>query len=250
MKIRSLSAIVRRVTVLAAAPPALTVRQARSDDWVPAGRICYEAFATLADEHGFEHDFPTIAAASEPIRWMIEHPRFYGVVAELDGRVVGSSFLDERGTILGIGPVSVDPRAQNHRVGRALMEAMFERAREHDHAPGVRLLQLAYHNRSLALYAKLGMEVRGSFAAMYGPTRPRRPRPATRSAGRPTHDVAACNALCFAVHGHERAGEVEDAMAAGVARVVRAPGPYHGLHDGRELLRPFGRRDARRPDRA
>jgi len=28
------------------------------DDWVEAGRICYEAFATLADEHGFPHDFP------------------------------------------------------------------------------------------------------------------------------------------------------------------------------------------------
>ena len=213
------------------APPALTVREARFDDWVPAGRICYDAFATLADEHGFEHDFPTVAAASEPIRWMIEHPGFYAVVAELDGRIVGSSFLDERGTILGIGPVSVDPAAQNHRVGRALMEAMFARAQEHDHAPGVRLLQLAYHNRSLALYAKLGMDVRGSFAAMYGP--PIRVSLPGYEVRRATDaDVADCNALCFAVHGHERAGEVEEAVSTGVARVVERLGRTTGYTSG------------------
>ena len=42
----------------------VTVREAVDDDWVEAGRICYEAFATLADRHGFPHDFPSVAAAS------------------------------------------------------------------------------------------------------------------------------------------------------------------------------------------
>ncbi len=87
----------------------VTVREAVDADWVEAGRICYEAFATLADRHGFPHDFPTVAAASEPIRWLINHPEVYGVVAEKEGRILGSSFLDERGTISAIGPVSVDP---------------------------------------------------------------------------------------------------------------------------------------------
>jgi predicted N-acetyltransferase YhbS len=206
------------MTLMAPGAVGVTIREAVDADWEDAGRICYEAFATLADEHGFPHDFPTVAAAAEPIRWLIGHPRIYSVVAERDGRVVGSNFLDERGTISAIGPISVDPMEQDHRVGRLLMEAVLDRARRQG-APGVRLLQIAYHNRSLSLYAKLGMQVRGSFAAMYGPPiRESMPgydvRPATLD------DEAACNELCMRVHGHTRAGEVREAIAAGTGRVV------------------------------
>lgn len=210
--------------------PEVIVREARPEDWQDAGRICYEAFATLADEHGFAHDFPTVEAAALPIRWMIEHPRFHGVVAEIDGRVVGSSFLDERGAIFGIGPVSVEPSTQNHRVGHMLMDAMFVRTAEQA-APGVRLLQLAYHNRSLSLYAKLGMDVRGAFAAMFGdPIRLSLPgysvRPAT------PEDEAPCNRLCLHVHGHARSGEVAEAIADGSARVVERLGRIAGYTTG------------------
>ena len=202
------------------------IREAADADWAEAGRICYEAFSTLADQHGFPHDFPTVEAASQPIRWLINHPRVYGVVAEKDGRILGSSFLDARGTISAIGPVSVDPTSQDHHVGRMLMEAMLGRAHAKD-APGVRLVQIAYHNRSLSLYAKLGMEVRGSFAAMHG-TPLRRTlrgydvRPATPD------DEYACNSLCVRVHGHARAGEVREAIEAGTARVVERLGRITG----------------------
>jgi predicted N-acetyltransferase YhbS len=204
----------------------VVIREAVDADWEEAGRICYEAFATVADQHGFPHDFPTIAAASEPIRWLINHPQIYGVVAEKEGRILGSSFLDERGVISAIGPVSVDPNAQDHHIGRMLMEAMLGRVHARN-APGVRLVQIAYHNRSLSLYAKLGMEVRGSFAAMYGtPIRRSFPgydvRPATPD------DEYACNSLCLRVHGHERAGEVREAIAAGTARVVERLGRITG----------------------
>ena len=40
---------------------------------------------------------------------MIASPGFYGVVAELDGKIAGSNFLDERGPISGVGPITVDP---------------------------------------------------------------------------------------------------------------------------------------------
>lgn len=200
----------------------IAVREAVDADWEEAGRICYEAFATLADEHGFPHDFPTVAAAAEPIRWMINHPQFYGVVAEDGGRVVGSSFMDERSIISAIGPVSVDPRAQNRRIGHALMAAMFDRAAER-RAAGVRLLQLAYHNRSLSLYAKLGMDVRGSFAAMYGePVGVALPGYDVRAAT--CDDEPAMNDLCMRVHGHTRAGEVSDAIESGGAMVVERLG--------------------------
>lgn len=208
----------------------VTVREAVDGDWVEAGRICYEAFATLADRHGFPHDFPTVEAASGPIRWLINHPHVYGVVAERDGRILGSSFLDERSTISAIGPVSVDPTAQDHHAGRALMAAMLDRAAEQK-APGVRLVQISYHNRSLSLYAKLGFDVREAFGAMHGPPLGLTMagydvRPAT------TDDEAACNALCLRVHGHVRHGEVREAIEAGDARVVERLGRITGYTTG------------------
>jgi len=206
------------------------VREAVDADWVEAGRICYEAFATIADRHGFPHDFPTVEAASGPIRWLINHPQVYGVVAEGDGRILGSSFLDERSNIYAIGPVSVDPTAQDHKVGRALMAAMLDRFAVR-RAPGVRLLQISYHNRSLSLYAKLGFDVREAFAAMHGPplglTLPGYDvRAATRD------DEPACNTLCVRVHGHDRHGEVREAIESGDARVVERLGRITGYTAG------------------
>jgi GNAT superfamily N-acetyltransferase len=203
-----------------------TIREAVLDDWQEAGRICYEAFATLAKRHGFPPDFPTVEAAALPIKWLIGHPEIYGVVAERDGRIIGTNFMDERSTISAIGPISIDPAAQDRGVGGALMQAVLDRAVVRN-APGVRLLQLAYHNRSLSLYAKLGMDVRGSYAAMYGPAISQKMpgysvRPATEA------DAAACNALCLRVHGHTRPGEVREAIADGTARVVERLGRMTG----------------------
>src|SRR2546425_2480673 len=98
---------------------------------------------------------------------MLAHPGFYGVVAERDGRIVGSNFLDERSAIAGVGPITVAPEAQDARVGRQLMDAVLDRANEKGF-PGVRLLQAAYHNRSLSLYAKLGFEVREPIVTLQG----------------------------------------------------------------------------------
>ena len=208
----------------------IRIREAVPGDWRECGRICYEAFATLAAHHGFPPDFPTIAAAAEPIRHLIEHPRIYGVVAEAGGRILGSNFLDERSTISGLGPISVDPAVQDHSVGRALMSVVLDRAVER-RAPGVRLIQIAYHNRSLSLYAKLGFDVRGSFAAMHGePLGITLPgyvvRPATPA------DESTCNRLCVRVHGHDRAGEVREAIADGSARVVERLGRITGYTTG------------------
>ena len=208
----------------------VTIREAVPADWQECGRICYEAFATLAARHGFPPDFPTVAAAAEPIRWLINHPRIYSVVAEGDGRILGSNFLDERSFISGLGPISVDPAAQDRRVGRALMAAVLDRAAER-RAPGVRLVQIAYHNRSLSLYAKLGFDVRGSFAAMHGkPLGITFPGYDVRVAT--SADEAACNALCVRVHGHDRAGEVGEAIAAGTAMVVEHLGGITGYTTG------------------
>jgi predicted N-acetyltransferase YhbS len=208
----------------------VSLREAVPADIPECGRILYEAFATLATKHGFPPDFPTVAVATGCMRGLVTKPGFHGVVAEREGRIVGSTFLDERSTISAIGPVSVDPAAQDGRIGRALMGAMLERAAKRN-APGVRLVQISYHNRSLSLYAKLGFDVRETFAAMYGePLRLTISGYQVRVAT--AVDEAACNALCVRVHGHDRAGEVGPAISRGKARVVERLGRITGYTTG------------------
>jgi len=208
----------------------LAIRPAGPGDAQRCGLICYKAFAAIAKHHGFPPDFRSVEEATGVVSALIDHPAFYGVVAEREGTVVGSNFLDERSPVHGVGPVSVDPEAQDRRIGRALMEAVLARSAERG-AVGVRLLQVAYHNRSLSLYAKLGFDVREPFAAMQGePLRLTVGGYAVRPAEQ--HDEAACNALCRRVHGHDRAGELRDAVGQGVARVVERQGRITGYATG------------------
>jgi GNAT superfamily N-acetyltransferase len=203
-----------------------TIRGAVVEDWREAGRICYDAFSRVSGEHGFPPDFRTVDDAALPIRWMIEHASIYGAVAERDGRVIGSIFMDERAVVSAIGPITVDPGEQNSGVGKALMQVALNRAARRG-AMGVRLVQLAFNNRSLSLYAKLGFDVRGSYAAMFGsPIRQKMPgydvRPATAA------DIPDCNALCVRVHGLDRGGELGEAIETGTARVVERLGRITG----------------------
>lgn len=73
---------------------------------------------------------------------LIADPRVYSVVAEREGRVVGSNFFWEHSTIASIGPITVELAAQNSRVGQMLMNDVPDRARERRLA-GVRLVQAA-----------------------------------------------------------------------------------------------------------
>jgi GNAT superfamily N-acetyltransferase len=203
-----------------------TIREASGDDWREAGRICYEAFNKVSGEHGFPPDFPTVDAAALPLKWMTEHPHIYGAVAERDGRIIGSIWMDERSVVSAVGPITVEPGDQNSGVGKALMQCALDQAAKRG-AIGVRLVQLAFHNRSLSLYAKLGFDVRGSYAAMYGPSLCEEMpgydvRPATAA------DLPACDALCVRVHGLARHTELAEAIDACTARVVERLGRITG----------------------
>jgi predicted N-acetyltransferase YhbS len=182
------------------------------------GPICFEAFKAIDDAHNFPWDFPSAEVATGLLTMMLLNPGFFSVVAEQGGKVVGSNFLDERGPIAGVGPITVDPAAQNQTIGRQLMSAVLDRASQRN-ATGVRLLQSAFHNRSLCLYTKLGFETRETISKIDGsplglkfPGYDVRPARAT--------DLPPCNALCQRVHGHHRGGELNDAIKAGTARVV------------------------------
>ena len=204
----------------------LVLRRAVPADAERCGTICYEAFRAIATAHGFPPDFPAPEIAIGIVTMLIAHPGFYGVVAERDGRFVGSNFLDERSLIPGIGPITVDPAAQDHAVGRALMDDVLARVAARG-APGVRLVQSAYHNRSLSLYTKLGFHAREPLSTMQG--RPLGLTVAGYAVRAATEaDVEACNAVCTRVHGHDRDGELRDAVRQGTATVVEHEGRITG----------------------
>ena len=102
----------------------IRIREGTPADGEICGRICYNAFKTISEAHGFVPDFPVPEVAVDVLTRMLANPNFYSVVAEIDGRIVGSNFLDERNSIAGVGPITVDPTVQNRAIGRRLMDAV------------------------------------------------------------------------------------------------------------------------------
>lgn len=204
----------------------VTLRPGIPSDAEPCGVICHAAFRSIGAAHNFPPAFPDPAVAIKRLSGLLAHPGFYAVVAELDGRVVGSNFVDERSTIAGIGPITVDPAVQNRTIGRQLMQQAMERVAQR-RFPGVRLVQAAYHSRSLALYATLGFIVREPLATMHGPPLALHipgytVRPAIAG------DLKACNQVCRSIHGHDRGGELADAIQQQAAVVVEHAGRISG----------------------
>lgn len=211
------------VAKAAPAPGSVSLRPIEPDDRDVVARIVYEAFAGIHDHHRFPRDFPTLAAATDLVGSFVANPSIWGVVAERGGRILGSNFLDERGPVRGVGPITVDPGAQARGVGRRLMEAVIERG---SGAAGIRLLQDSFNLASLALYSSLGFEVTEPVVVMGGVLRAPTPddvevRPLVRD------DLDAAERLCLSVHGFERTKELRDALEAPGLRPVAA------LRDGR-----------------
>jgi len=204
----------------------VVLRPGQATDANACGVICYLAFKAIAEEHNFPSDFPVPEAAIGFMNYVLSNNAAYTVIAELKGEIVGSNMLWEHASIAGVGPITVDPACQNSSVGRKLMENVLQRVDELKLA-GVRLVQAAYHNRSLSLYTKLGFIVREPLSVLQGTALDIRfpayeVRPATEA------DLDACNQLCFQIHGHHRSGELLAAIGGGTASVVEHNGMITG----------------------
>ncbi len=207
------------------APLDVTIRVARPEDSSVCGQICYDAFLNINSAHGFPCDFPGPEATTRLLSMMFSSPGCYCVVAEMEGRVVGSNCLYEQSPIGGVGPVTVAPNTQHTGIGRKLMETLMERAEGRN--AGLRLVQAAFHNRSLALYTSLGFDVLEPLSCVQGRTHERSfsgcvVRPAQSS------DLDACNALSRRVHGYDRSGELAQAKRQETALVVERGGRITG----------------------
>jgi Acetyltransferase (GNAT) family len=208
----------------------LTLRRGKPNDGPACGQICFDAFSTISNHHNFPPDIPSTEMATGFLTMLLSRPDVYSVIAEAGGKIIGSNFLWEGDTIAGIGPVTIDPKNQNAGVGRRMMEDVLARVAEKSF-PGVRLVQAAFHNRSLSLYTKLGFDVREPLACIQGaplkkPLRGFSVRPALED------DIAACSRVCRQVHGHDRKNELAGAIQQKTATVVERNGVITGYATG------------------
>ena len=185
----------------------IIIRPIANTDTEACGRIIYEAFKRFHDRHQFPRDLQTLEDAVQLTGLFVDHPAIFGVVAQIDGRVVGSNFLDERNLIRGVGPITVAPDVQERGVGRQLMEAVIERERE---PAGIRLVQDAFNMCSLSLYASLEFEVKEPLALVQGKPKGKTPAGVEVRLLR-SEDLGECASLCIRVHGFDRANELRDA---------------------------------------
>lgn len=201
---------------------AITIRRATPADTDVVARIVFDAFGGIARAHNFPLDFPVPEATLGIAGMLLNGPKFFGVIAEADGKVIGSNFLDQRDAIATVGPITVDPASQHRGVGRRLMRVVIDQGRTDRH-PGIRLVQDAFNTTSLSLYASLGFDVKEPLALVQG-----RPAGAASINGQvapvTAADIADCAALCRAVHGFDRAGELRDAIELFSPKLLRRGG--------------------------
>ena len=184
----------------------IQIRAMRVEDVETCGRICYEAFKGISENHNFRPDFPNAQLGIDLMRMLVDSPNTFSVVAEQDGEVVGSNHLMEYDAIRAVGPITVDPDAQAKGVGRMLMEAVIARGKE---SAGIRLVQDSFNTASLSLYASLGFDIKEPLALMEGELKGDQPADVTVRAIE-EDDYEACAELCRKIHGFDRLNELKN----------------------------------------
>ena len=204
----------------------IALREAVLQDAPACGAICYEAFRSVAERHSFPPDFPNVDIPTGLFEHVIPRDDVYVVVAENEGRIVGSNVLWENGPVAGVGPITVEPHVQGTSVGKLLMEDVISRGRESGF-DRIRLVQTPFNNLTMALYTKLGFDVQEPLSVMHGsPLETEIPGLKVRTAT--ADDLEACGALCQEIHGHDRRGDLADAIAQGTATVVQRDSAISG----------------------
>ncbi len=139
----------------------LTVRPLRADDLVEADRLFRLAFGTfvgLDDPGRFAGDADYVST-----RWRANPSAAFA--AEVDGRLAGSNFATDWGSLGFFGPLSVDPALWDRGVARRLLEptmACFERwATRH-----AALFTFAQSPKHVGLYQRFGFYPRFLVAIM------------------------------------------------------------------------------------
>ncbi|HTY86725.1 MAG TPA: GNAT family N-acetyltransferase [Candidatus Acidoferrum sp.] len=188
---------------------------------VPAlARLCFEAFKRIHERHGFPLDIPNVDLAAQIIGRFVARTDFYGVAAQVDGRLVGSNFMSAMDAIGGVGPITVDPAFDGRGIGRALMQDVLDYARRNGRKQ-VRLLQDSFNLKSFSLYASLGFDQRTPIGLM--DAKPAvRPDPAVRPVS--ASDLPRLDELTRRFYKCSRRGEISFLLNLNVPAFMREYG--------------------------
>ena len=115
------------------------------------------AFYEVALRHAQPPVVRTPADARGYVRHLLAFDPLGGLVAEVDGEVVGMAWLHARGPVATLGPLAVDPDMQGRGIGRALLARCIELAGPR--VPQLRLVHESYNAASLGLYLRAGFRV-------------------------------------------------------------------------------------------
>lgn len=183
---------------------AIQLRSMQQEDVELCGRICFEAFKGIADKHNFPWDFPTPEHGIQFTEAFFASPQVFSVVAESDGKVIGSNHLWEYDEVRAVGPITVDANAQAKGAGRLLMQAVIERGKG---SKSIRLVQDSFNATSLSLYTSLGFDVREPLVLVEGVLKGDAPeRIEVRKLQE--SDLAQCAELCRSTIGFDRTNEL------------------------------------------
>ena len=222
----------------------LSIRPITQEDSEICGKIGFEAHKAISSAHGYPSEQPSVDFAVGLIRMLLDMPTSWGVLAEGDGKVLGSIFLHvfPPSPVAAIGPLTVHPSAEGGGVGRDLMCAVLQEAKKRK-LQQIRLVQSPSHIRSFVLYTKTGFVLREPLFLMQGSipagkkgndNNSQRNKQSIRPAT--SDDIERCNKLCTSVHGFAREMELRQAIAQRVAAVVERDGEITGYSTGIGIL--------------
>src|SRR5919108_1914053 len=213
----------------------LLIRPIEQNDAVSCGKIGYEAHRTISSAHGYPSEQPSEEFGIGLIRRLLGNPNSWGVLAEREGKTLGSIFLHKfpPSPVAVIGPLTVHPSAEGG-VGRILMDAALSQAHKQNHDQ-IRLVQSPSHIRSFVLYTKSGFALREPLFLMQG--QPLKLGINTSSNTnvrlvRDDNDISVCNELCRSVQGFSREMELRQAKDQGVAAMIERDGVITGYAAG------------------
>lgn len=134
------------------------IRDFAAPDWA----VLYPVFTAIVDA-GETYAYPPGLSSDEALRVWVDPPPARTVVAELDGRVVGTARVGPnrpgRGAHVATASFMVDPAVHGRGVGRALGEHVLELARR----DGYRSMQfnavVETNTGAVTLWRSLGFEI-------------------------------------------------------------------------------------------
>src|SRR6185436_20788640 len=109
----------------------IAIRPIEQDDAESCGKIGYEAHKTISSAHGYPSEQPSVEFGISLIKSLLGNPNSWGVLAEREGKTLGSIFLHRfpPSPVAAIGPLTVHPSVEGG-VGRMLMDAVLTQARK------------------------------------------------------------------------------------------------------------------------